>query len=105
MRIGGGLILPSGSVGDMYSPVWVSPSKHLPFPVEIPDGTLVRVLPIAGPIWSGVICVVLRETTPMTSSPSVYPMYQVSTGAMTTFLPKYALDVIAFPPEYEPSWE
>lgn len=96
MRIGDGVAVPSGSIGDL----WVSPASS-PYPTDIPDGTLVRVLPIAGPVWSGVVCIVLREIIPMTSFSSVYPTYQVSTGESTTFLPKYALDVIAFPPDYE----
>ena len=100
----GGKLLPSGSTRNLSRPDWAIPSKHLPFPIEIPVGTLVRVLPIAGPIWSGITCVVVSEAFLCSKNSSAHPSYKVTNGSMETILPKYALDVISFPPGYEPSW-
>jgi len=100
MSLFGGKVLPSGSIGRLDTPSWISPPKHLPYPVEIPVGSLVRTLPISGPLWSDVICIVLEEIPMYKNSKVCYPLYKVTTGVSETYLPKYALDVIAYPSGY-----
>lgn len=104
MSLFGGKILPSGSIGRLDTPSWISPSKHLPYPVEIPVGTLVKTLPIAGPLWTDVVCIVLNKIPSRLYFNTNCPLYRISNGRSETYLPKYALDVIAFPPGYEPYW-
>ena len=92
----GNWIYPSGSlepVGVM-SDSWAKPTIYRP--ILIPVGALVEILPLAGPLWGGIIGVVVarlgNEGTALCKVAGIYG---------TIDLPEYILRLLSLPVEKE----
>lgn len=85
------VILPSGSMGvmpvDWRSAVWPE--------VGIPVGTLLRALPLSGPLWTGKLCIF---TAWRDIKGNGHPWCEViSNDGNKTLLPRQAFEIISYP--------
>jgi len=85
------VILPSGSMGvmpvDWRSVIWPE--------VGIPVGTLLRALPLSGPLWTGKLCIFLEWIDVKGNG---HPWCRVSDGNLNEcLLPRQAFEIISYP--------
>jgi hypothetical protein len=89
-----GSIIPSGSVSNVNIPRWAVPSSTLD---NVPTGTLVRILPIVGPLLSGLTGIVLSPTDVTIFSKN--QMYKILSSKGIAVIPNFALEILSYPPE------
>jgi hypothetical protein len=84
-------LLPSGSV--VVKPiVWARGSRYPG--MDMPLGTLVRVLPLGGPLWYDRLCIFLGWHDMKYNS---YPWCRIADSRGEAVVPRQALDVVAYP--------